>query len=225
MEEIGMKYKNDKVLHHKYHEIYPRYIEKFYDSDGSMLEVGVCRGGNPSTSLSMWLELFPNMHIYGMEKEGPHETHEDIDRATIIKGDQSLENDLKEMIDRINHPLYFINDDGSHIPEHQLLTFNLLFPKLEVGGVYIIEDIETSYWLGGECYGYPVKYGVGHEDSIVEIFKSALDGVNYEFSKTREGLVEHQERIHSICFARNCIIITKKQPNDRRYRFGRKLKK
>ena len=37
-----------------------------------------------------------------------------------------------------------IIDDGSHIEEHQIFTFGVLFPKLKPGGVYIVEDISSS---------------------------------------------------------------------------------
>ena len=42
-----------------------------------------------------------------------------------------------------------IIDDGSHIPWHQIFTLETIFDTfLKDGGVYIIEDIETSYWWG-----------------------------------------------------------------------------
>jgi hypothetical protein len=202
MHEIGKRYGTDKIHNHSYHEIFPFYIEKFYDKSGGMIEIGLKEG----KSLSMWLELFPRMHIYGLDISPSKISGE---RYTIIKADQSSESDLQVALGTINHPIYFINDDGSHIPEHQLLTFNVLFPKLESGGVYIIEDIQTSYWVEGENCGYETRYGVGHPDSLVEIFKNVVDGVNYRYSQTRNGLVEHQEHIHSVVFARNCIIINK----------------
>lgn len=217
MYELGKKHGTDKVTHHEYHEIYPLFIEKFYQKDGAMLEIGLDQGA----SLNMWLELFPKMHIYGMDLDFEGTT----ERSTIIKGDQSREADLSRVVDSIKHPLYFINDDGSHIPEHQVLTFNKLFPILEIGGVYIIEDIETSYWTRSGLYGYKTRYGVGHRKSLIEAFKSAVDGVNFEFSSTRKAPLEHQDSIQSITFSRNCVIITKKEPGDRTYRYPNKVRK
>lgn len=210
---------SDKIKHHKYHEIYPTYIEKFYNNTGGIVEIGL----QPKTglaSLTMWLELFPNMHIYGLDKGTPDESK---DRYTIFNCDQSDAHQLDKCIEKMNHPVYLINDDGSHIPEHQLLTFNKLFPLLEVGGVYIIEDVETSYWTKGALYGYKTRYGKGHPRSIIEIFKQAIDGVNLEFSQSAEGQVKHQEKISSISFAKNCIIITKREISERPYRFRKNL--
>ena len=219
MQELGAKYRIDKITLHKYHEIFPVFIEKFYEDTGGIIEIGLEPNWGKA-SLNMWLELFPNMHIYGLDKGTPDEFRE---RYTIFKCDQSNESQISNCVDQIKHKIYFINDDGSHIPEHQLLTFNILFPLLEVGGVYIIEDVETSYWTKQGLYGYETRYGRGHPKSIVEIFKNAIDGVNVEFSKSDEGKVQHQREIGSITFAKNCIIITKREFDNKKYRFESKL--
>ena len=38
-----------------------------------------------------------------------------------------------------------IIDDASHINWHQIQAFELLFPCLRPGGVYIVEDVDSSY--------------------------------------------------------------------------------
>ncbi len=217
--EIGNATGTDKVSFHNYHEIYPQYIEKFYNSKGGMLEIGILEG----SSLNLWLELFPKMHIYGLDINPNKEINKN-ERYTIIKGDQSVQADLVNAINKIEHPLWFINDDGSHIPEHQLLTFNTMFPKLEVGGVYIIEDVETSYWTKGGLYGYETRYGLGHPKNIIEIFKKSIDGVNHRYvlnPPTQE--VMYQKQFHSITFAQNCIIIVKGNENNKSYWFNEHL--
>ena len=90
--------------------------------------------------------------------------------------------------------------------------------------MYIIEDIETSYWTKGGLYGYQTRYGKGHPKSIIEIFKHTVDGVNYKFSKSYTPEIHHQEYFHSVTFARNCIIIIKKSPDiDTKYRYEKYL--
>ena len=61
--ELGTKYNTDKVFHHEYHDIYDFFLKQFYNAPGAMLEIGIQNGN----SLNMWLELFPNAHIYGMD--------------------------------------------------------------------------------------------------------------------------------------------------------------
>ena len=214
--EIGTKYNTDKVYHHEYHDIYDFFLKSFYNSSGAMLEIGV----QHINSLNMWLELFPNAHIYGMDID----ISDTGERYSIIKGDQSTPEDVNNVYSIIsNKDIFFINDDGSHIPEHQLLAFNTLFPTLQEGGIYIIEDIETSYWTKYGLYGYETRYGYKHPNSIIEIFKEVADSVNAEFAGPRPNRVMHHNMIGSITFSRNCIIIVKQTRPTRPYRFSERL--
>jgi hypothetical protein len=216
MLQYGQLYNTDKVTHHEYHKYYEPVLKPFYNSYGSIVEIGLGTG----VSLPMWKNLFKYAHIYGVDKE--YENRGD-DRHTIYKADQSNVNDLNNLKKSLTDKnVFFINDDGSHIPEHQLLTFNTLFPIVAEGGFYIIEDIETSYWTRGECYGYKTSYGYKHPNSMIEIFKEATDIINREFivDKTRlSNKIQHYDYIESITFARNCIIVKKNYNANRDYRF------
>ena len=131
MEELGLKYNTDKVTHHQYHLTYDQFLKPFYSAAGSILEIGIYQG----SSLLMWKELFPNAFIYGMDIGLEYSG----DRHFVMKGDQNQESDLQQLRSKLTeNPPFFINDDGSHVPDHQLLTFNHLFPVLKEGGVYII---------------------------------------------------------------------------------------
>lgn len=212
MEKIGRKYKTDKITHHKYHEIYDFFLKSYYEKQGSILEIGI----SGQNSLKMLLELFPNAFIYGIDIG----IQLNGSRHNVFKCDQSNINDLFNVKEKIKSKnIFFINDDGSHIPEHQLLTFNTLFPILCEGGIYIIEDIETSYWTKNGLYGYKTRYGYKHPDSIIEIFKDVIDSINSEFSKITKCRVNHLQFISNITFSKNCIIITKKKQEQRKYRF------
>jgi len=218
MLQYGTLSNTDKVTHHEYHKIYETFLKPFYNSNGSIVEIGIGSG----VSLPMWLNLFKNAHIYGIDIQ---EEKTNNNKYTILKADQSNIDDLNNLkLSLINNNIFFINDDGSHIPEHQLQTFNILFPILVEGGIYIIEDIETSYWKKGECYSYKTEYGYKHPKSIIEIFKESIDIINREFiSNTNKQLLSkkilHYEYIESITFSRNCIIIRKNYNADREYRF------
>lgn len=216
MEKIGKKYNTDKITRHKYHLIYDFFLKSFYRNQGSILEIGV----KDNNSLNMWLELFPKAFIYGIDINKKLKGS----RYKVFKCDQSNINDLHDVKEKIKSKnIFFINDDGSHIPEHQLLTFNTLFPVLCEGGIYIIEDIETSYWTKKGLYGYQTRYGYKHPNSIIEIFKDVIDSVNSEFSKVTKGKVKHLQYISNITFSKNCIIITKNKQEKREYKFENRL--
>ena len=69
-------------------------------------------------------------------------------------------------------------DDRSHDPAHQMISFNSLFHALNLGGLYIIEDIKTSYWdvEHSALYSDPFKQplGVGGTESLVENGRTPL---------------------------------------------------
>lgn len=212
--EIGLQQKTDKISQHGYHFIYPNILDKYRDlKDKGIIEIGI----ENKYSLNLWLEYFPYSFIYGMDIN----LECNGERFSILKGDQSNKNDLINLKENINKPIFFIIDDGSHIPEHQILTFDILFEKLEPGGTYIIEDIETSYWTKEFIYNYKTNYGYQNKNSIIEIFKDLLDDINSEFlteenkqiqlSKRKENVsITNRKNISSILFFHNSIIITKK---------------
>ena len=219
----GTRFGCDKVTHHSYHEFYGHFLDRIDGKTGAMVEIGVEEG----RSLRMWLEVFPKFHFYGVDIRLT-QNRVSTGSYDLIRADQSSQFDLNicaEILELSGRPLWLAVDDGSHIPEHQVATFNVLFEKLVEGGIYIIEDVEVSYWRTGELYGYPTSYGYGHPKSIVEIFKRALECVNSEFvgidfvytgeiSETNLALIE------SITFSRNCIVVTKGRPAKSIYRFS-----
>jgi hypothetical protein len=102
-------------------------------------------------------------------------------------------------------PFDFIIDDGSHENAHQIETFGILWPHLKDGGVYIVEDVQTSYWpaYGGGALGTP-----GYEKSCMRWFKELTDSVNLpEFLQPAPGGLDAS--IGSIAFHHNLIVLTK----------------
>lgn len=127
----GIKYKTDKVTHHGYHRFYDYFLIPIKNYKMNVLEIGV----DDLKSLKMWLDFFPNANIYGVDINKKDFTYS---RGSIFKADQSKKKDLEKLQKKIGK-CQFIIDDGSHVPEHQLLTFNYLFNEcLEFGGIYII---------------------------------------------------------------------------------------
>ena len=219
MFRYGIKYKTDKLTHHGYNRFYDMFLVPLINKDITLLEVGV----DASRSLKMWNDMFKNGKIYGMDinLEFKHP------KGDVYKGDQSNKKDLRRIYKLIRTADVII-DDGSHLPEHQLITFNYFFNKLlNHGGIYIIEDIETSYWTKGELYGYNVAAGFNKENNIVKIFKDIVDIVNREFltEENKKKVLKSPIRsrnlkyFSSITFGYNCIII-KKMTADEYTRYG-----
>ena len=219
MYKVGIQYKSDKIIYHGYNRFYDYFLVPLRNMSINVLEIGVYKG----RSIKMWNDFFTNAKIYGLDIDEEY-THE---KGKVIKGDQSDINVLMKLSKEIGKCMVII-DDGSHVPEHQLIGFNYLFENcLEFGGIYIIEDIETSYWGNGELYGYTVKAGIKKKNNIVRIFKKIVDIVNREFLleeniaiiKKSQIKFENLKYISMITFGSNCIII-KKMTLDEYERYG-----
>jgi uncharacterized protein YycO len=65
-----------------------------------------------------------------------------------------------------------IIDDGSHIMSHLILTINELYPILNEGGVYMIEDTHTSY------ASYHYQGNLFQSNTIIEYCKNMVDLLN-----------------------------------------------
>jgi hypothetical protein len=146
MEEIGRRTETDKVSTHRYYYYYPRFLEPLRSLPNiHMLEIGFLFG----QSYKMWKEYFPLGNIFFLDiVEG------DTYLNARYKGDSGDPKVLSALLDakKIRGNLDLIVDDGSHYPPHQITAFSYLFLHgLKPGGIYIIEDIETSYWRSGKA--------------------------------------------------------------------------
>ena len=99
-----------------------------------------------------------------------------------------------------------IIDDGSHVSRHIINSFNHLFDHLSKNGLYIVEDLQTSYIprYGGS------RINLIKKNSSMNFFKSLSDSINYEnydkpfFKKSRfDGLIK------SVHFYQNIVFIFK----------------
>ena len=210
--QIGTKFKTDKVLHHGYHFYYPGHLEYLRSKEFNMLEIGLGTfSSNTGNSPKLWKQYFPKANIYTMDIS--HEYKDEY--SQVIRGDQSKISDLQK-VKNIIGKCDFIVDDGSHHPNHQLLTFEYLFSRsLNLGGIYIIEDIECSYWTPqSKVYSYETGYL-----NIIDYFTKYQHEINSEFNHNTNPL-----NISTITFGPNFIAIKKRTQEEidfynREYRF------
>jgi hypothetical protein len=153
-----------KWLH--YFDIYERHFGRFVGQEVNVLEIGVFHGG----SLQMWKHYFGDQAaIYGLDVN-PRVKSLEEDRIHILIGDQGDRNFWTGV--KPSLPVFdIIIDDGGHTMDQQRITFEELYPLLSPTGVYLIEDLHTSYWP---------RFGGGYErpDSFVEYSKRLIDKLN-----------------------------------------------
>jgi hypothetical protein len=175
LSELAVHFKTDKCGIHKYTQHYQRHLQQWRHERFVLLEIGIggySRAGRGGASLRMWKHYFPKAQIVGLDIEDKSFVIED--RIQAYRGSQVDEAILHRIVDEAG-PIRVIVDDGSHRPEHIRRTFALLFPLLEQGGTYIIEDTQTSYWpdWGGSDDRHDPNTTMG-------LIKDLVDGLNYE---------------------------------------------
>lgn len=150
-----------------YLDVYERHFAQYRNTDFAMLEIGVFRGG----SLELWRDYFgPAATLFGVDIDPECANRADAPNQVRI-GSQADATFLSQVVDEMGR-LDVVLDDGSHVAEHQQASFRALFPLLPVGGLYVIEDLHTSYWR--EFYGG----GYRRPGTGVELAKDLIDDMH-----------------------------------------------
>jgi len=206
LNKLGEIYGTDKIGGHFYTPHYMTHLKRFKFKKINLLEIGVGGHENPLSggqSLRMWKKYFPFGRIFSLDIYDKSSLQEN--RIKIFKGSQVDKDFLNEVSDYIGE-LDIIIDDGSHINEHVIETFNILFPKLKVGGIYIIEDTQTSYWqdFGGD------SKDLNNPKTMMNYFKGLTDSLNNkEFIIKDYKQTYFDKKIISMHFYHNLIFIYK----------------
>src|ERR1035437_10277184 len=147
--ELAKKYRTDKLSKHNYTPIYFDMLKDRRESTKRVLEIGIgnedyAAGGLAiGASLRMWEEFFPNAEIIGFDFDPKSMVNEG--RILSVQCDQGSESSLKEAIAIVGEGTFdLIVDDGSHMPDHQMLTAQMLLPLLSPDGFYVIEDVYSA---------------------------------------------------------------------------------
>jgi hypothetical protein len=203
LSKLAVQHGTDKWDHHFYTEHYEKALGHLQNETFNLLEIGIGgyefpeRGG---ASLRMWADFFPNANIVGFDFYDKSKIKKQK-HVKVYRGDQGNEEQLMG-VHMHEGPFHVVVDDGSHMCAHQVKSFEVLFPHMPDGGIYIIEDTETSYWP---------DYGGGdieHKHSCIAYFMRKLHEMHYRTN----GLPKHDpftDIIESIQFFNNIIIIRK----------------
>lgn len=201
----------DKWSSHWYAQHYETHFAAIRKKRLNILEIGIGGYKDPELgggSLRMWRTYFPNSKIYGLDlyNKSFHEER----RIKIFQGSQTDTDLLQKIVEEIG-TIDIIIDDGSHVNEHILTTFEFLFPHLQANGIYVIEDTQTSYWKG---------FGGTSEDfnslkTSMGFTKSLIDGINYEeFDRQDYKPSYHDRHIVGMHFYHNIVFINKGSNNE-----------
>lgn len=202
----------DRPDGHSYGPVYAEALRPYRWRAIRLLEIGI--GGTPEEaggrSLLAWLAYFPRAHVVACDLQ---------DRSALAGGrlvirqlNQGDPGDLGRLA--ADGPFDVIIDDGSHLSAHQLLTFRALFDGLAEGGLYVIEDVQTSYWhreVGGVAWDGAAAQSEAFGATCVGWFLELAKHLNYaEFLDPADpALLAYAQRIRRITFEHNLIVIHK----------------
>lgn len=206
---IAIRHGTDKWGGHFYTPVYHSLFQERRHDTLKILEIGVGGYEHPNlggNSLSMWAEYFPNSEIIGVDI---HEKRLSLDdRISILRGSQTDEVFLTSLVS--NHgPFDIVIDDGSHIPQHVVQTFHILWPTLVDGGQYIIEDIQTSLWKN---WGGSLLDG----GPTFQLARNLIDSLNFAEAAVANSQLKIDAQIKTIRSVRafHNVIAIEKGDND-----------
>ena len=148
---------------HHYFDIYERHFSGYRSRPIRLLEFGVYQGG----SLQMWKHYFgPQAQIIGV----------DINPVCAQMAEPGIEIVIGDQEDRKLHAALrdkygefdIVIDDGGHTMQQQIITFEEQYPAVKTGGVYLAEDLHTSYFeRWGGAYRKPGTF-IEHTKMLID---------------------------------------------------------
>ena len=193
---------NDKRLIHKwihYFDIYDRHFKSYRGKQIVLLEIGVSQGG----SLQKWKNYFgENAKIYGIDID-PRCKDLEEENISIFIGSQTDRTFLRSVTSQIP-PIDILIDDGGHTMKQQIISFEELFNHIKDDGIYLCEDLLTSYML---------EYGGGHKrkGTFIEYSKNIIDYLNgYHSTQKSLKVNKFTQSINSLHYYDSVFLIEKK---------------
>ncbi|WP_245306358.1 hypothetical protein [Roseovarius aestuariivivens] len=180
--DLADRYGSDKgSTKHRYTELYHMLFHPYRQSSITFLEMGLLIGGpehgvdadrvtKDCPSIRMWLEYFPNAEIHGLDvSDFSWFEHE---RFTFHRCDMDDRAEIARAIEEISPAPDIVIDDASHASHHQQNAFLEIFPRLQSGGLYVIEDLRWQ----------PDTYEKPGITKTAALFRSWLDGREFQHS-------------------------------------------
>ena len=137
-----------------YSTVYDKLLSKYTSQPNlKVLEIGIQDGG----SQRILKRYFPNSAtIMGIDVD---ERCLNLNTGTLLRLGSSRDKMFLQSVVREMGGVDLVIDDGSHRSSDQKMAFESLFPLLSNDGIYIVEDLEHSYfWKSGGAPYLPTTF-------------------------------------------------------------------
>ena len=199
--ELAFEIGTDKVTTHAYQHAYELYLPAVRHTSVKMMEIGLgCdMVYGPGKSLDLWDRYFTHVNTSIFFIEYNHECAKKWEhprkRVIVDTGDQANVTFLNEFPKNHGHEYDIIIDDGGHTMVQQITSFQNLFPSLRSGGLYFLEDLQTSY-MGGYGGNYL------NPSTAIEYIKGLIDAF-YGFGPSTDIIGQ----IQNVCFHKEIVVM------------------
>jgi hypothetical protein len=207
LSKLAVAFGTDKEGGHHYAKHYQHHFTKLRRYRLNLLEIGIGGYDDPrlgGNSLRMWKAYFRKGNIFGLDiyDKASHDER----RIKTFVGSQADEESLRIIAAEIG-AIDIVIDDGSHINSHVTTAFKVLFPLLSPNGIYVIEDLQTSYWDDDNWDG---SSDLAAAHTSMNFLKSLVDGLNYEeYMRDEYTPTYFDKNIISIHFYHNMAVLYK----------------
>lgn len=189
---------------HYYTKYYDRHFSPRRHESLKVLEIGAWQGA----SLRMWQQYFQQAQIVGADINITNCIQPLPERVRLWEMDQSSAESLANMAKELG-PWDIIIDDGSHMPLHQRITFETLWPHLNAGGLYCVEDLHVNYHA--EAGAQMIDYiGRDLQDDLHGLGKTGFADWRNSPKEEQAKLYGRELEIESINLYRYLAIIEKR---------------
>ena len=160
-----------------YIPVYESLFAEFRNERIALLEIGIQNGG----SLEIYSEYFTNPEIIiGCDLNPRCRLLQYPPGIKVVIGNSAADSTRRE-VTALSSTFDIIIDDGSHISDDVIVAFLGYFSLVKPGGVYIIEDLHTSYWQQWQG-------GLFQKKSSIAFLKLLVDAIHAEHWGIRETI-------------------------------------
>lgn len=182
-----------------YFDIYDFWFKKYKNKPIIILEIGVYQGG----SLNMWRDYFgEEVKIFAIDIN-PLCKQFEAKNTKIFIGSQEDREFLKYVKTQV--PKFdILIDDGGHTMQQQIVSFEELYGHIKDDGLYLCEDLHTSYWN---------NYGGGYKNpnSFIEYSKNFIDSINaWHFRDKKIKVNNFTKNTYALHYYDSVLVIEKK---------------
>jgi hypothetical protein len=176
--------RGETVDGHDYCRFYEFFLRDFRDRPITLVELGCGPLWNIGASLRMFRKYLPEARIVGVDNKRRAKRLE-AEGFEICVGDLG-DPDFVRSLRRFRPSI--IVDDASHLWAHQILSISELYGSLESGGLFIMEDINTSFGPLRSKYGEEAGFS-GH-DFVAEVCRTihSFDLGHLDRTPCRDGV-------------------------------------